>query len=155
QAAPNFPMRSRFLDDSIAEQYLEEKKQAKIFTGFATLSILLACMGVFGLAAFSAQQRQKELGIRKVLGATINQVILIISREFLILVSVASLVAIPFSWYFIDYWLENFAYRISILNNWPVFLIGGVVTTMIAFLTIGLKTYKTAAGNPTEIIRYE
>lgn len=153
--SPNFPMTSRFLDDSIAQQYEEEEKQARIFTGFALLSVVLACMGIFGLAAFSAQQRQKELSIRKVLGASVNQVIYLISYEFLILVLISSILAIPFSWYFVSGWLDGFAYRIELLNNWPIFLLGGGITAMVAFITIGAKTYKTAASNPSEIMRHE
>ncbi|MEO9872116.1 ABC transporter permease [Ekhidna sp.] len=153
--SPNFPMSSRFLDDSIAQQYEEEAKQARIFTGFAILSIFLACMGIFGLASFSAQQRQKELSIRKVLGASVKQVIYLISNEFLVLVLISSLMAIPFSWYFVSGWLDGFAYRIELLNSWPIFLLGGAITAVVAFITIGAKTYKTAASNPSEIMRYE
>lgn len=155
QFAPNFPMTSRLLDDRLADQYREEDKQAKVFTAFSGLSIFLACMGIFGLAAFSAQQRQKELSIRKVLGASVRQVVMLISYEFLILVAVAALLAIPFSWYFINHWLNDFAYRIDVMDHWVIFLLGGLLTTIVAFLTIGIKTYKTAASNPAEIMRYE
>ena len=155
EIAPDYPMTSRFLDDSIALQYEDEQKQARIFTAFATLSIILACMGIFGLATFSAHQRQKELSIRKVLGASVKQVIYLISREFLILVALSSMIAIPFVVYFMSGWLASFAYRIELINNWPSFLVGGVITGLIAFLTIGAKTYKTAASNPSDIMRDE
>ncbi len=155
EVSPNFPMTSRFLDDSIAQQYENEEKQARIFSGFAILSIMLACMGIFGLATFSAHQRQKELSIRKVLGASVNQVIYLISKEFLLLVMISSLIAIPLAGYFISDWLESFAYRIGLLSNWPTFLAGGVATGIIAFLTISIKTYKTAASNPSDIMRDE
>lgn len=155
QAAPNFPMSSRFLDDSIAASYHDEEKQAKIFTGFSALSIFLACMGIFGLAAFSAQQRQKELSIRKVLGASVSQVVTLLSKEFIALVGIATIIAIPISGYFIKSWLENFAYRIDVLDFWVVFLMSGVITMLTTFVTVGAKTLKTATRNPAEIIRNE
>ncbi len=155
EIAPAYPMTSRFLDESIAQQYEEEEKQARIFTGFALLSIVLACMGIFGLATFSAHQRQKELSIRKVLGASVRQVIYLISKEFLFLVLISSIIAIPLAAYFISNWLTGFAYRIDLLSNWSSFLLGGIVTVIIAFITIGAKTFKTAASNPADIMRDE
>ncbi|MEM6642616.1 MAG: ABC transporter permease [Bacteroidota bacterium] len=153
--APDYPMTSRFLDESISLQYEEEDKQARIFSGFALLSIVLACMGIFGLATFSAHQRQKELSIRKVLGASVRQVILLISKEFLILVAISSTIAVPFVFYFMSGWLDSFAYRIELFDNWSLFVLGGIFTAIIAFATIGAKTYKTAASNPSDIIRDE
>ncbi|MEO1254313.1 MAG: FtsX-like permease family protein, partial [Bacteroidota bacterium] len=127
----------------------------RIFSSFALISIILACMGIFGLATFSAHQRQKELSIRKVLGASVKQVIFLISWEFLLLVILSSLIAIPLAGYFMTGWLADFAYRIDLISKWPFFILGGLVTAIIAFLTISAKTYKTAASNPSEIMRDE
>lgn len=155
EVAPAFPMKSWLLQDDLDEQYQSEDQLAKVFTVFSGISICLACMGILGLAAFAAQQRQKELSIRKVLGASVQQVILIISKEFLLLVGIAIVFAVPATWYFMQQWLLDFAYRIEIIDYWPLFLVGGCLTALIAFLTIGIRTYKTASSNPSEIIKYE
>jgi len=155
QFSPDYPMQYEFLDESIAQLYENEAKQSKVFSAFSAISIFLACMGVFGLATYTARQRQKELGIRKVLGATAQQVIGLLSKEFIMLIGLASLIAIPTAWYFIDQWLNDFAYQINILSNWPIFLASGLAVAGVAFLTIGFKTYRAAVSNPTESIRYE
>lgn len=153
--SPNYPMEYDFLDESIARLYEHEAKQNKVFIAFAAISIFLACMGVFGLATYTARQRQKELGIRKVLGATAQQVIGLLSKEFIILVSVSSIIAIPAAWYFMSEWLTAFAYQINLTSHWPTFLISGLAVSLVAFLTIGFNTYRAAVSNPTESIRYE
>lgn len=152
---PNYPMQYYFQDDSLARQYENEETQAKIFLLFAGISILLASMGIFGLVSHAAQQRQKELGIRKILGAKVSQIIGLISWEFIVLVSVAALVAIPITIYFIALWLENFAYHIELTNYWIVFPAGGLITATITAATIALKTYRAAISNPVRAIRYE
>ncbi|MEP0365615.1 MAG: FtsX-like permease family protein [Cyclobacteriaceae bacterium] len=153
--SPNNPISYRFQDDMLAQHYLDEEKQVRVFMMFSVISIFLACLGIFGLASYSAQQRQKELGIRKVLGATMAQIMTLISKEFMILVGVASIISIPLSWYFVSEWLTDFAYRIDLTQNWSTFIFGGLIAFVISFVTIGLKTYKAALSNPTESIRYE
>ncbi len=155
ELAPGFPMSYQFLDDSLGDLYEKETQQVRIFSAFSSLSIFLACLGIFGLAAYAAQQRQKELGIRKVLGATAEQLIGLISKEFIILVLVATIIAIPAGWYFIQQWLGGFAYRIEIMDYWYVFLIGGFATVLIALATVSFKTYRAAVSDPTESIRNE
>ncbi len=155
EIAPSYPMKSWMLEQDLEKQYEQEDQQAKVFTIFSGISIGLACMGIFGLAAFSAQQRQKELSIRKVLGASVQQVILLISKEFLLLVILAILFAVPLAWQFMENWLSDFAYRIELSNHLLLFLTGGVITAFVAFITIGLKTYKTASVNPAETIRQD
>ncbi len=155
EIAPSYPMKSWMLQQELNKQYEQEDQQAKVFSAFSGISIGLACMGIFGLAAFSAQQRQKELSIRKVLGASVQQVILLISREFLLLVCLSVLLAIPIAWKFMENWLSDFAYRIQLTDHLLLFLVGGIITALVAFITIGLKTYKTAAVNPAETIRQE
>ncbi len=153
--SPNFPITYQFHDEGLDQLYADEQKQARVFSSFSGISIFLACMGIFGLAAYAAEQRQKELGIRKILGASVQQVILIISKEFITLVVIAAVVAMPLTWIFMKNWLHDFAYRIGLAENWMVFILGSLVAGIIAFLTIALKTYKTAASNPTDCIRYE
>lgn len=153
--APEFPMSYQFLDDSLRELYEKEQQQMRVFASFSTLSIFLACLGIFGLAAYASQQRQKELGIRKVLGATAKQIIGLISKEFVWLVLIASIIALPVVWYFMKEWLGNYAYRIEVLNHWYVFLLGGIITVLIALITVSIKTYRAAIADPTESIRNE
>lgn len=153
--SPDFPISYEFLDKKLARQYEDERKQAKVFTVFSGISIFLASLGIFGLAAYVAHQRQKELGIRKVLGATVKQIIGLISKEFVVLVFIASIVATPAAWFFIEQWLSDFAYRINVFNHWYVFLLSGIVAVFIALLTVIFKTYRAAVSNPTESIRNE
>lgn len=153
--SPDFPLSYEFLDQSLERLYENEQKQARVFTAFSGISIFLACLGIFGLAAYSARQRQKELGIRKVLGAAPLQILGLISKEFILLVAIAALVATPLAWLFVEDWLGAFAYRIEVLDHWPVFVVSGLIAILIALLTIGFKTYKAAVSNPTESIRYE
>ena len=148
-------MSYEFLDDSLTQLYENEQKQARIFSVFSAISVFLACLGIFGLAAYSAQSRQKELGIRKVLGATARQIIGLISTEFVRLVLFAAAVAIPFAWYFVYNWLDGFAYRISILDHWYVFGLGGFASIVIALITVTFKTYGAAVSDPTDSIRNE
>lgn len=155
EVSPNYPMSYQFLNQKLERLYEDETKQAKVFSAFSGISILLACLGIFGLAAYSAQQRQKELGIRKVLGATPRQIINLISKEFVILVVIATIVASPAVWYFIKSWLGNFAYRIDLPDYWYIFILGGFMTVVIALLTIIIKTYRAAVSDPTQSIRNE
>lgn len=153
--SPEFPMSYDFIDQSLARLYENEQKQGRVFSAFSGISILLACLGIFGLAAYSAQQRQKELGIRKVLGATARQIIGLISKQFLILVLIAAVVAAPAVWYFMDQWLGGFAYRIRLIDHWYVFILAGGAAILIALFTVTFKTYRAAVSDPTESIRNE
>lgn len=155
EISPEFPLEYTFHDEDLAAMYMQEDQQVRVFTAFSGISILLACMGIFGLAAFAARRRQKELGIRKVLGASIQHIIALISREFMVLISVATVVAIPAAWYFISQWLADFAYRIELLSHWPIFLGGGLLAGFIALLTVSLRTYRAAIIKPTENIQSE
>jgi putative ABC transport system permease protein len=155
ELSPGYPLQYDFLDNSLTRLYEEEQKQARLFSVFSGISVFLACLGIFGLATYSAQRRQKELGIRKVLGATVQQVIGLISKEFVLLVIFSSVVAIPASWYFIRSWLGEYAYRIEPLDYWYVFVAGGLATVFIALITVSIKTYRAAISDPTESIRNE
>ena len=117
------------------------------------ISIFLACLGLFGLAALAAVNRTKEIGIRKVLGATIGGIVKLLSKDFLKLVLIALVIAVPFAWYFMNKWLQDFAYRISI--GWWVFIAVGCLAMLIAFITIGLQAIKAAVANPVKSLRAE
>lgn len=155
EISPEFPMSYEFLDESLAQLYENEEKQARVFSAFSGISIFLACLGIFGLAAYTAQQRQKELGIRKVLGATPQQIIGLISKDFIFLVIVAAIIAVPVVWFFMEKWLDDYAYRITLSDHWYFFFLGGVSAVVIALLTISFKAYRTAISDPTDSIRNE
>jgi putative ABC transport system permease protein len=124
-----------------------------IFGYFSFLSILIACLGLFGLITISAEQRTKEIGIRKVLGASISNVALILSKDFLILVIVSNIIAWPVAYYFMNKWLQDFAYKINI--SWWVFVISGGIALIIALATVSFQAIKAAVANPVDSLRYE
>jgi putative ABC transport system permease protein len=142
-----------FLNDSLNKQYFSEMRMGTIFKYFSFLSILIACLGLFGLASISAEQRKKEIGIRKVLGASISNVSLILSRDFLILVAISNIIAWPVAYYLMNKWLEDFAYRID--TSWWMFILSGGIALLIALLTVSFQAIKAALANPVENLRYE
>ncbi|MEO6669524.1 MAG: ABC transporter permease [Ferruginibacter sp.] len=142
-----------FLDERFATVYASEEKTGKIFTLFAALSIIIAALGLFGLSAFTIQQRTKEIGVRKVLGASIPNVVLLLSKEFLIMVGIALLIATPVTWFAIHKWLEEFAYRIDV--SWVTFLIAGVLALLVGLLTVSFQAVKAAIANPINSLRTE
>jgi putative ABC transport system permease protein len=150
---PARPFEYHFLDDDYNSLYLSEQKTAAVFSTFSTLAILLACMGLFGLAAFTTAQRTKEIGIRKVLGAEVISIMLLIAKDFLKLTLIAVIIACPFAWYFMHKWLQDFAYHIQI--QWWVFLIAGGLSVLVAFITVSLQSAKAALANPVESLRSE
>ena len=151
--APSQPFAYRFVDDAFGKTYAAEKRVGKITLVFATLAILVSCLGLFGLSTFVVEQRTKEIGIRKVLGASIGNIVALLSRQFLLLVVLGILVAIPITWYFLSGWLENFAYRISI--RWTVFLLAAALSILIAFFTVGSQSLRAAIRNPVKALRSE
>lgn len=142
-----------FLDDHIAATYRQEEKEYTAFKLFSIIAILIGCLGLYGLVAFSAVQRTKEIGIRKVLGANIPQIVKLLSKDFLLMAIISSLVAFPVAWYFMNKWLQNFAYHITI--NWEIFLLAGLTSVVIALLTIGQQATKAAIANPIKSLRTE
>jgi putative ABC transport system permease protein len=150
---PEIPYEYRFLDDRYANLYESENRQSSIFTIFSCIAIFIACLGLFGLSAFTITQRIKEIGVRKVLGASTGSIVKLISRDFLLLVVVAAVIAFPVAWYGMDHWLRDFAYRIQI--GWWVFLFAGVIAVLIAFLTISFQAVKAALANPVKSLRSE
>ncbi len=150
---PKDDFRFSFLDENIAAQYKSEQTEQTLFTIFSLLAIVIASIGLFGLASYSTIQRTKEIGIRKVLGAMPADIIMILSRDFLILVIVASLIAFPLAWWAMYKWLQNFTYRVNI--SWWVFLLAGSVAAFIAMLTISYQAIKAAIANPVKSLKTE
>lgn len=142
-----------FLDNRVNQLYTRERKMQKIFIIFASLSILVACLGLLGLVSFTSEIRTKEIGIRKVLGASTRSVIVLLSKEFIKWIILANIVAWPFAWFMMNKWLQNFAYRVSI--GWLVFVLAAFVTMLIAIFTFIFQTVKTACADPVDSLRYE
>jgi len=150
---PAFPFEYSFLDEAFDRQYKFDKKLSQIFSYFTVLAILIACLGLFGLASFTAEQRTKEIGIRRALGASVSEIILLLSKEFTRWVLVANIIAWPIAYLAMNHWLQNFAYRINIgIGN---FILAGVLALVIALLTVGYQAIKAARANPVDSLRYE
>ncbi len=150
---PNDPFQYKFLDDSFNLQYKADQQFGKIFGMFAGLAIAICCLGLWGLASFTTSQRMKEIGIRKVLGAPIASIAALLVRQFLVLIAIAAIIAIPLAWYGMDSWLSGFAYRIGI--GWQLFAIPILALTSIALLTIGLQVRRGVVMNPVDVLKAE
>jgi len=151
--APGMPFSYRFMSDSFDEMYRSEQRAGTIAIVFAVLAILIACLGLFGLVTYMAEQRNKEIGIRKVLGASVGNVVTMLSKDFLILVLIAAVFAFPVAWWAMNKWLLDFEYRISI-SVW-VFVIAGLAAMLIALLTVSFQAIKAAIANPVKSLRTE
>ncbi|HSQ45176.1 MAG TPA: FtsX-like permease family protein, partial [Ginsengibacter sp.] len=150
---PEGPLSYTFLDDNFAKLYASEIRTQQIFSAFAIIAIIIASLGLFGLSAFVIEQRTKEIGIRKVLGASVQNVLLLVSKEFLLLVSIAFIISIPVTWWAMHNWLQDFAYRINI-SVW-VFIMAGILAILIALLTVSFQAIKAAVANPVKSLRTE
>jgi len=150
---PAEPFEYSFLDDDFQKNYEAENRLSSMVSSFTLIAILISCLGLFGLATFSAEQRTKEIGIRKVLGASAVNVVGLLSKDFLKLVAIAIIVASPIAWYVMNKWLQDFAYRISI--GWWTFLIAAALALIIAFITIGFQAFRAANNNPVKSLRSE
>jgi putative ABC transport system permease protein len=153
EVAPGEPFEFGFLDERFDEMYRFEQRLEVLFTIFTGLAIFIACLGLFGLAAFTAEQRTKEIGIRKAMGATSFNIVRLLSTEFVKFIVIAFALSIYPAYYFISGWLENFAYRIDI--NWWVFLLSGAMALVIALLTVSIQSVKASRLNPATTLRYE
>ncbi|MEO7766432.1 MAG: FtsX-like permease family protein, partial [Ferruginibacter sp.] len=147
------PVEYHFLDANFARQYSTEEKQGQVALVFTLLAILIACLGLFGLATFTAEQRTKEIGIRKVLGASVAGIVRMLSTDFLKLVLVAACIALPVAWLAMGKWLQNFAYHINI--DWKVFILAGAIAALIALLTVSFQAIRAAVSNPVKSLRAE
>ena len=153
QTFPNFVYEYKFLDDKIESFYKQENQLSSLYKIFALIAIFLSCLGLYGLVSFMAVQRIKEVGIRKVLGASIGSVIYLFSKEFIILVVIGFVIASPIAWYFMDKWLQDYVYRINI--SWWIFLLGGFSAVVIALVTVSFQAIKAAVANPVKSLRTE
>lgn len=151
--SPNQPIRYTFLDEEFANMYADVTRTGKIFTSFAVLAIIIACLGLFALSAFLAEQRSKEIGIRKVLGASVKGITTLLSAEFIKLVFVAILIASPIAWWAMHKWLQDFAYRVTI--SWWMFALAGFGAIFIALVTVSFQSIKAALANPVKSLRSE
>jgi putative ABC transport system permease protein len=143
----------KFLDESLAAAYEQEQRMKTMVQYASYLSIFIACMGLFGLATLVVVRRTKEIGIRKVLGANVGRIVTLLSKDFIIMVLVASLIAFPIAWWALHTWLEDFAYRINI--PWWVFLMAAVIALLVALVTVGTQAIKAALTNPVKSLRTE
>jgi putative ABC transport system permease protein len=153
QFNPGFPFKYYFTDDEIAKNYKSEYTISKLSKYFAFLAIFISCLGLFGLVTFTAEQKTKEIGIRKVLGATVTGIVRMLSKEFLALVLIASVIAFPAAWWLLHKWLNDFAYRVDI--GWWIFPLAGIIAMLIALLTISFQSIKAAIANPVKSLRTE
>jgi putative ABC transport system permease protein len=153
QILPDFPFEYAFLDQDFDRQYKTEQQLAQLFNIFSTLTILIACLGLFGLTTYTVQQRTKEIGIRKVLGANILQITYLISSEFVILITIAFAIATPVAYYSGRMWLQDFAYRVEM--NGLSFVLAGFAVLLIAFLTVSFQIFKATRVNPVEVLKNE
>ena len=150
---PETPVDYTFLDENFDRLYQSEQRQATIFTVFACIAIFIACLGLFGLSAFAISQRIKEIGVRKVLGANVQGIVVLLSKDFLKLVGIAAVMAFPVAWFAMNNWLKDFAYRIDI--QWWVFIVAGILAATIAFVTVSFQAIKAAVSNPVKSLRTE
>jgi ABC-type antimicrobial peptide transport system permease subunit len=153
QYNPGIPFEYRFLDEDYQALYSSEQRTAMLSRYFAGIAIIISCLGLFGLAAFTAQRRQKEIGVRKVIGASVSNIIVMLSKDFLKLVLVAVFVAFPIAWWATGKWLQSFAYRIHVGAD--IFLAAGASIILITLITISYQAIKAGLVNPVKSLRSE
>ena len=148
---PDQPFAYTYLSERFNRQFEADEKRGLIFTLFTILAILIACLGLFGLASYMVEQRTKEIGIRKVFGANESTILKLISRDFLILVSIGIVIAIPVAYYFMNNWLKNYVYRTNV--GLPLLIIAALLTIVITFVTISYKAYQASVMNPAQSLK--
>ena len=153
QVEPNVEFKGSYVDENIDRWYTNEKRLSSMFSIASTVAIILSCMGLFGMAFIIIRQRVKEIGVRKVLGASVTSVTALITKEFIKPVLIALLIATPIAWWAMNKWLQDFTYRINV--QWWVFVAAGVVAVLIAVLTVGFHAIKAAVANPVKSLRTE
>lgn len=147
------PLNINFLDQSLEKLYLSEQTMRKVFSAFSLLAIFIACIGLIGLIAYTTQLKTREIGIRKVLGASVGNILILLGKNFLLLISIASLIAFPIAWWAMHRWLQDFVYRVNM--QWWIFLVAGLAALSIALLTISIQAIKAAIANPVKSLRQE
>jgi putative ABC transport system permease protein len=147
------PFNYHFLDESFNNMYRAEQQVGRVAIAFAVLAVIIACLGLFGLATYIAEQRTKEIGVRKVLGATVQNIVMMLSRDFLMLIIIASLIAFPIAWWAMYKWLQDFEYRIGV--GWWIFILSGFIAILVALFTISFQAVRAAVSNPVKSLRTE
>jgi putative ABC transport system permease protein len=147
------PFEYSFLDENIQKQYDEDKKIASVISGFTIIAMIISCLGLYGLSTYMAERRFKEIGVRKVMGASVQQIVSMMSGEFMKLVCIAFVIAVPLSWYAIGKWLEGFAYKTSV--DATIFIYAGLAAGLIALVTVSFESIRAATGNPVKALRNE
>jgi ABC-type antimicrobial peptide transport system permease subunit len=150
---PGYPFDYIFTDEEFNRQFKSEMLIGKLSQVFAVLAIIISCLGLFGLASYTAERRTKEIGIRKVLGASVRNITTLLSKDFLLLIGISSVIAFPLSWWAMHNWLQNYAYRVGI-NGW-VFIAAALIAFLIALLTISFQSIRAAMANPVKSLRTE
>ena len=148
-----YPFEMNFVDESVREAYEKDQQLGKLIISFTVLALIIGCLGLFGLASYLAEKRTKEIGIRKVLGADVSRIVMLLSKEYIRIIIMANLIAWPLAYYFMNNWLDSFAYRINV--NWMVFLLAAVITVCVAGLTVSYQSIKAAISNPVNALRNE
>ena len=147
------PFEYSFLDDDIKRQYEEDVRVSQVITSFTVIAMIISCLGLYGLSTYMAERRFKEIGVRKVLGASVNEIMAMMSTEFIRLVLIAFIIAVPVSWYGIQQWLSSFAYKTPI--GFSIFIIAGASALLIALITVSFQSFKAASVNPVKSLRTE
>jgi putative ABC transport system permease protein len=150
---PNSTFEYEFLDQDFNSQYKADEKRSMIFTMFSGLTIMIACLGLLGLSAFTTEQRTKEIGVRKVIGASVRGLIYLVSKEFFLLVGIGTIISFPFAWYLTEAWLQNFAYRIELIHEWQTFFFSALLACVITLATISFHVIRAASANPVNALR--
>ena len=151
--APAYPFAYKFIDEEYGKKFASEERVGHLINAFALLTIFISCLGLFGLAAYTAERRTKEIGVRKVLGANLSSIVLMLSKEYVYLIGIASLLAASVAWYFLHDWLQNYTYRIEI--PWWIFVLSGVLALVVALLTVSFQSVKAGLMNPVKSLRSE
>ena len=153
QLFPGNPFIYFFLDEHYNQQYEADQQFGEVFGIFSALAIFIACLGLFGLSSLTAIQRTKEIGVRKVLGASVPSILALISKDYILLLAISIVVATPLAWWVMDTWLQDFAYRIQL--DWLIFALPSLVVIAIALFTVSIHTLRAARVNPAKSLRYE
>ena len=150
---PNYTFEYSFMDQSFERLYRSDIRTGQLFGVFSFIAVLISCLGLFGLVSYAAEAKTKEIGIRKAHGASVSDIVTMLSKEFLLLVGIAMLIAFPLSYYWLDKLLQNFAYRISI--GWQIFALTGIISILLTLLTVGWRAISAATVNPVKSIKTE
>lgn len=152
---PDFPFEYRFMDQTFDDLYNAEVRLSKMYIYFSIVAIFIACLGLFGLSSFLAEQRTKEIGVRKTFGATASGLSLMLTKDFTKWISLSNLIAWPVAFILMERWLNQFAYRVRIIENWEVFIYAAVISYLIAVITVSFQAFRAASTNPADSLKYE